>query len=124
MEQSVSCADERILLALYSQKTIRKHNLTLVSRILNAGYELVIIAFRQPASTLNSFYEQRGIDTSHISYVDTVTKYSLGAKPEMPRTRFVAQPGDLTGIGIALTEMLKPKFATSIKYLRLWRNRI
>jgi len=42
----------------------------------------------------------------------------------MPRTRFVAQPGDLTGIGIALTEMLKPKFATSIKYLRLWRNRI
>ena len=109
MQQPISFEDEKILLALSTPKTMRKRNLMLISRILDSGYDLIIIAVNQPASILNSLYERNSFDISRISYVDTITKYSLGTTPDLPRTRFVAQPGDLTAIGIALTEMLKER---------------
>lgn len=109
MSHHISFEEEKIMLALCSSKTLRKRNLALISVILDSGYDLVIIAVNQPAPILDTLYERHGLDTSRISYVDTITKYSLGTAPEMPRTRFVTQPGDLTAIGIALTEMLKDK---------------
>ena len=109
MTQPITFEEGKILLALSSPKKLRKWDLKIIGVLLDSGYDLLIIAMNQPASVLNTFYERNGLDTSRISYVDTITKYSLGKTPDIPRTRFVAQPGDLTAIGIALTEMLKER---------------
>ena len=53
-------------------------------------------------------YEKNGISIEKIYVVDAVTRYAKGSDPEpVNHCCFIDNPGNLTGIGIAVTESLK-----------------
>jgi hypothetical protein len=46
--------------------------------------------------------------TQYHYVIDAVTHYSGGTTHTGPHIRYINQPSDLTGLGIAITEFLKP----------------
>jgi hypothetical protein len=95
--------DEEIYLLMASAAEIRSKNIELIKVLLAKDYEVLVITTNQPYDIL----KKNGIAMEKISIVDTVTKYALGHDHEpVPNCRFVANPADMTSIGIAVTESL------------------
>jgi len=105
---SISITDNKIIVALLKPEDSQASNAEIIAEISEKGYDILYISINQPAQYLKYSFDKKGIDTSKIMFIDTVTRYALGKKPEEePGFTYVNNPGDLTAIGIALTETLK-----------------
>jgi hypothetical protein len=99
--------DEEIYLIMASASEIRHQNIELIKVLLAKDYNVLVITTNQPYDILKKNYEKNGIAMEKIFVVDTVTKYALGHDHEpVKNCRFVANPADMTSIGIAVTESL------------------
>lgn len=68
----------------------------------------IIVSYRQPASKLNQSLARANIDTARFFFVDVLT--STMRKPEKAaNTLFISSPGDLTELGLMLSELLRSR---------------
>ncbi|MEA2034906.1 MAG: hypothetical protein U9N40_05395 [Euryarchaeota archaeon] len=100
-------ADKTIYLALSSARRLKENNIALIKEIEEEGFDLILLTSNQPAPYLMDLYEKNGIDLSKIKFIDVITKYALGRVPEgLDQVKFINNPGDLTDITIAITQIL------------------
>jgi len=98
----------RIVLLLSAAHSARESNLSVVREVMAEGIGVVVVTANQPAHPLAGYYRKNGINTTGIRFIDMVTKYAGGdAPPDMPESVFLSRPDDLTGLSIAITEILK-----------------
>lgn len=101
-------AHNKVFLVLASPGTIRQCNVELIRQISGLGYHPVIITLNFPYSVLARMYRDDGIALETVSFIDTVTRNSIGTAQNVPGVvRYVNNPGNMTDLGIALTEVLK-----------------
>lgn len=98
----------RIVLALSPARSVRESNLAAVREVMEKGVRVVVVTVNQPARSLAGHYRKNDIDMTTVRFIDTVTKYAGGdAAEDMPGSVFLHRPDDLTGLSIAITEILK-----------------
>ncbi|WAC05268.1 MAG: hypothetical protein OS112_01180 [Methanoregula sp.] len=98
----------KIFLVLTSPAKIRERNIEIIRDVSSMGYHTLVITTNFPYSVLAKLYKEHGIDPAQVSFVDAVTRSSLGNVENIPgAVRYVNNPANLTDLGIAVTEMLK-----------------
>ena len=99
---------KKIFLILASPKTIRQRNIEILKEISALGYHTVVITTNFPYSVLAKLYAQSGVSPDSVSFIDAVTRNSIGNAENIPGVvRFINNPANLTDMGIAVTEVLK-----------------
>ncbi|MDO9550515.1 MAG: hypothetical protein Q7J03_06020 [Methanoregula sp.] len=99
---------KKIFLILASPATIRQRNIDIIKEISTLGYHTVVITTNFPYSILTKLYAQSGIPKESVSFIDAVTRNSIGNVENVPGVvRYVNNPANLTDMGIAVTEILK-----------------
>lgn len=99
---------KKIFLILASPATIRERNIEIIREISTMGYHTVVITTNFPYSVLTKLYAQRGVSRDRVSFIDAVTRNSIGTAENIPRVvRYINNPANLTDMGIAVTEVLK-----------------
>lgn len=102
--------DSRIYLVLSPARRIKENNMTVIREITAKGYQAIVVTVNQPARYLGEYYAKNDIDLTRVSFIDAITKYAGGKIPEdMPRSVFLSNPADLTGLSIAVTESLNKR---------------
>ena len=101
--------EPQIYVVLLKAGKTKKINLSIVSQVLGyADSSVMMVTFSQPAPYLSDYYAKNGVDLERVSFVDAITKFAGGSIPEnMDNGTFMNTPGDLTGLGIIITEELK-----------------
>jgi hypothetical protein len=100
--------EKKIFLILASPGTIRQRNSDIIREISGQGYHTVVITTNYPYSVLTKMYAQSGIPVTSVSFIDAVTRNSVGSAENIPGiVRFINNPANLTDLGIAVTEVLK-----------------
>ncbi len=103
-------AQKRIFLILASPATLRQRNIDVIMQVSALGYHTIVVTTNFPYSVLRKLYSESGVDLASVSFIDTVTKASIGTATDIPGVvRFVNNPANLTDMGIAVTEELKDK---------------
>jgi len=98
----------KIFLALSEATHLSETNYTLVKQLSDLQMRTIVITVNQPSPTLKTIYRKKGIDISRVIFIDAITKYALGGLPtDIDNAIFISSPGNLTEIGIGITEMLK-----------------
>jgi len=101
-------ADEPQLYLLLAQPdSIHAMNLIFLKKLMEKKCIPLVVTVNQPFKILSKMYAAGGIDPDTIYAVDTVTLYSGGTATPGPKIRYVNNPGNLTDLGIAITEILK-----------------
>lgn len=101
-------AQKQIFLILVPPANMRQRNIELIKEISTLDYHMVVITTNFPYSVLIKLYSDSGIDLNKVSFIDTVTRNSIGNAENIPRVvRYVNNPANLTDLGIAVTKMLK-----------------
>jgi hypothetical protein len=98
--------DNSLYLILAPPEKVHEMNIFIMKKILGQGFTPFIITVNQPYKVLAKTYLREGIDISKIYVIDTVTQYSGGICEESPRVKYVNNPGNLTDLGIVLSEIL------------------
>jgi hypothetical protein len=99
---------KQIFLILASPATIRQRNIDLIKEITSNGFHTVIVTINFPYNILTKLYAENGVDLTTVSFIDAVTRNSIGTAENIPGVvRFVNNPANLTDLGIAVTEVLK-----------------
>lgn len=99
---------KQIFLVLAAPANIRQRNIDLIKEISANGYHTIIVTINYPYHILAKLYEENGIDIKTVSFIDAVTRNSLGTAENIPGVvRFINNPSNLTDLGIAVTEVLK-----------------
>lgn len=99
---------KQIFLILATPANIRQRNIDLIKEISANGYHTIIVTINFPYHILIKLYEENGIDIKTVSFIDAVTRNSIGTAENIPGVvRFVNNPSNLTDLGIAFTEVLK-----------------
>ncbi len=97
-----------IFLILASPGTIRQRNIDIINEVSKLGYHTVVITTNFPFSILTKLYTQAGIPMDQVSFIDAVTRNSIGSAENIPGVvRYINNPSNLTDMGIAVTEVLK-----------------
>ncbi|WP_292369607.1 DUF7504 family protein [Methanoregula sp. UBA64] len=99
--------DTRLYLLLSNPQDINSMNIMVVKKSLSEGCTPLIVSINRPGQVLTKSYAKEGISRDQYYVVDAVTHYSGGTAISDPHIRYVNQPSDLTGLGIAITELLK-----------------
>jgi len=100
--------EKKIFLILASPGTIRQRNIEIIKEISALGYHTVVITTNFPYSVLTKLYAQGGVSPDSVSFIDAVTRNSIGNAENIPGiVRFINNPANLTDMGIAVTEVLK-----------------
>ncbi len=100
--------DETLLYLLLAQPdSINAMNLVIIKKIMDGECIPLVVTVNQPFKILAKTYAAGGIDPAKIYAVDAVTLYSGGTAAPDPKIRYVNNPGNLTDLGIAITEILK-----------------
>jgi archaellum biogenesis ATPase FlaH len=100
--------EHELFLLLSKPAKLRERNIRLIGELIGADYYILVITTNQLHAFLKKSYESHGIPLEKIYFIDAVTKYAMGHDPEpVKHCRFVSSPGNLTDIGIAVTETLK-----------------
>lgn len=98
----------KIFLILASPGSIRERNIELIKEISGLGINTVVITVNFPYSILSKLYTQNGIPPENVSFIDAVTRHSVGNAQNIPGVvRYINNPANLTDLGIAVTEVLK-----------------
>jgi hypothetical protein len=101
-------ARKHIFLVLATPGNIRQRNIDLIREISAHDYHTVVITTNFPYSILAKLYAGQGIDMNKVSFIDAVTRNSIGSAENIPGVvRFINNPANLTDMGIAVTEALK-----------------
>jgi hypothetical protein len=99
---------KQIFLILATPATIRQRNIELIKEISSEGYHTIIVTINFPYNILSKLYLENGVDLKTVSFIDAVTRNSIGSAENIPGVvRFVNNPANLTDLGIAVTEVLK-----------------
>jgi hypothetical protein len=99
---------KQIFLIMASPANIRQRNIDLIKEISTNGFHIIVVTINFPYNILLKLYQQDGIDTKSVSFVDAVTRNSIGSANDIPGVvRFVNNPGNLTDLGISVMEVLK-----------------
>ena len=99
---------KQIFLILATPATIRQRNIDLIRDISANGFHTIIVTINFPYNILSKLYAENGVDLKTVSFIDAVTRNSIGSAENIPGiVRFVNNPANLTDLGIAITEMLK-----------------
>jgi hypothetical protein len=108
-------AQKQIFLILATPGHIRERNIEIIKELSSLGYHSVVITTNFPYSILVKLYEQSGVDLTKVSFVDAVTRNSIGSAENIPGiVRYINNPANLTDMGIAVTEVLKDKSGQKI----------
>lgn len=100
--------ENRIVLLLADSRRLKQTNTAVIKELTANGYSVMLVSVTLPNVVLRRTYEMAGIDLSKIFVVDSVTRYSGGpVVADDPRCRYISNPGNLTDIGIVITEGLK-----------------
>jgi hypothetical protein len=98
----------RIFLVLASPGSVRERNIEIIRELSSLDYHTIVITTNFPYSILTKLYTQKGGPPGSVSFIDAVTRNSLGNAENIPGVvRFINHPGNLTDMGIAVTEVLK-----------------
>ena len=104
----VTKEDESYLYLLLAQpESINSMNLAMIKKLQGNHCIPLVVTVNQPFKILSKIYKAGGIDTESIYTVDAVTLYSGGDVASNLKVRYVNNPGNLTDLGIAITEILK-----------------
>ena len=99
---------KKIFLILASPGTIRDRNIGVIREISALGYHTVVITTDFPYSVLSKMYDQNGIPSDTVSFIDAVTRSSIGSVENIPGVvRFINNPANLTDMGIAVIKLMK-----------------
>lgn len=99
---------KQIFLILATPSNIRQRNIELIREISSHGYHTIIVTINFPYNILSKLYAENGVDLTTVSFIDAVTRNSIGTVENIPGVvRFVNNPANLTDLGIAVTEVLK-----------------
>ena len=99
---------KQIFLILATPANIRQRNIELIKEISQNGYHTIIVTINFPYNILSKLYAENGVDLKTVSFIDAVTRNSIGSAENVPGVvRFVNNPANLTDLGIAVTEVLK-----------------
>ncbi|MDO8873537.1 MAG: hypothetical protein Q7V05_12545 [Methanoregula sp.] len=99
---------KQIFLILATPANIRQRNIELIKEISSNGYHTIIVTINFPYNILSKHYTENGVDLKTVSFIDAVTRNSIGNAENIPGVvRFVNNPANLTDLGIAVTEVLK-----------------
>lgn len=99
---------KQIFLILATPGNIRERNIQIIKELSELGYHSMVITTNFPYSVLKKLYEQSGVDLTKVSFVDAVTRNSIGSVENVPGiVRYINNPANLTDMGIAITEVLK-----------------
>jgi hypothetical protein len=99
---------KKIFLILASSSSIRQRNIEVIKEISMLGYHTVVITTNFPYSVLTKMYFQSGVSQDNVSFIDAVTRNSIGDVKDIPGiVRYINNPANLTDMGIAVTEVLK-----------------
>lgn len=100
--------EKRIFLLLSSPGHVRERNLEVIRELSTLGYHTIVITTNYPYTILVRMYGERGIAPGSVSFIDAVTRNSIGHAENIPGVvRYVNNPGNLTDLGIAVAESLK-----------------
>ena len=99
---------KKIFLILATPGSIRDRNIEIIKEISGLGIHTVVITVNFPYSILSKLYSQNGIPPESVSFIDAVTRHSIGNAQNIPGVvRYINNPANLTDLGIAVTEVLK-----------------
>lgn len=100
--------ENELFIVLASPGSIRNKNTEVVKAATDNDYSVIVVTTNQLAGILKKNYDKNGVPDEKIYFVDAVTKYASGFNvPPMKNCRFITNPGNLTDMGIAITETIK-----------------
>ncbi|MBN2733822.1 MAG: hypothetical protein JXQ82_03060 [Methanomicrobiaceae archaeon] len=100
--------ESQLYLILSSAETLRNKNTELIKAAIDTNHYVIVVTTNQLYGMLQKSYKKKEIPLDKIYFIDTVTRYASGTDPEpADNCLFVSNPGNLTDIGIAITESLK-----------------
>lgn len=106
--ESIEQESPAIILYLSEPGNIRASNTEILSQVEKAGYKTIVITTNFPSSVLEKLYIKKGINTENIFYIDAISSHSLGKAPEEDARHLnVNNPGDLTGLSIAISKIIR-----------------
>lgn len=100
--------ESRLVLVLSEPLMLRKKNIETVREVIEEGFFVIVVTTNNPYKILSRDYERGGIDPEKVFFIDAITKYATGK--DMTGIKdciFISSPSDLTGMGIAISEVLK-----------------
>ena len=99
---------KKIFLILATSAMIRQRNIEIIKEISTLGYHTIVVTTNFPYSVLTKLYSQSGIPLDNVSFIDAVTRNSIGSAEDITGVvRYINNPANLTDMGIAVTEVLK-----------------
>ena len=100
----------QIFLILASPASLRQRNIDVIMQVSALGYHTIVVTTNFPYTVLRKLYGESGVDLASVSFIDTVTRASIGTVTDIPGVvRYINSPSNLTDMGIAVTEELKEK---------------
>ncbi len=100
--------ENELFIVLASAANIRNKNIEVVKAAIENDYYIIVVTTNQLAGILKKNYDKQMLPEDKIYFVDAVTKYAAGTNvPPMKNCRFITNPGNLTDMGIAITESIK-----------------
>ena len=98
---------KRIFLILATSVNIRQRNIDLIKELSANGFHTIMITINFPYSVLRNLYQENGVDLNSVSFIDVVTRNSIGTIENIPGVvRYINNPSNLTDLGIAVTDVL------------------
>ncbi|MCK9579301.1 MAG: hypothetical protein M0Q92_02480 [Methanoregula sp.] len=108
MVSSEDLEKKQIFLVLANPGDIRQRNIDLIKEISANGYHTILVTINFPYGILSKLYAENGVDLTTVSFIDAVTRNSIGSVENVPGVvRYVNNPANLTDLGIAVTDVLK-----------------
>ncbi|MCP1661369.1 MAG: hypothetical protein D5R99_07500 [Methanocalculus sp. MSAO_Arc1] len=102
--------ESSIYLYISEAARMKMTNMEIVSQLTAQGTACIIVTTNIPSSILTNLYTKQGIAIERLHFIDAITKYSLGSVPvNSTNTTFTSNPGNLTELGIAISEALKKR---------------
>ncbi|MDD4127116.1 MAG: hypothetical protein PHV39_05450 [Methanomicrobium sp.] len=100
--------ENRLYLVLSPAARLRERNIELIKTYAGSDYYVLVVTTNQISEILKKNYQNHKIPMEKIYFIDTITKYASGNnKQSSENCLFINNPGNMTDMGIAITETLK-----------------
>ena len=97
---------------------VRARNHEIVSALTEMEYTIVIVSTNVPATIQIEQFENDGIDTTNLYFIDMVTAYATGKKQKnTDQIHYIDRPGDLTKAGIVVGNYITERPGEKVVFL-------
>lgn len=97
---------------------VRARNHEIVSALTKMEYTIVIVSTNVPSAIQLEQFENEGINTGNIFFIDMVTAYAAGKKQKnTDQVHYIDRPGDLTKAGIIVGNYISEKHGEKVAFL-------